>query len=86
MCMSTELTDRAITRVVPRIIRPCFLGAFFYFLIPTNGGLNKMKASEIRSKWLTFFESKGHKIEPSASLVPHNDPSLALDQCWHGAA
>ena len=35
-----------------------------------------MKASEIRSKWLTFFESKGHKIEPSASLVPHNDPSL----------
>lgn len=35
-----------------------------------------MKASEIRSKWLKFFESKGHKIEPSASLVPHNDPSL----------
>ncbi|WP_238654303.1 alanine--tRNA ligase [Paenibacillus piscarius] len=35
-----------------------------------------MKASEIRSKWLQFFESKNHKIEPSASLVPHNDPSL----------
>ncbi|MFD1177031.1 alanine--tRNA ligase [Paenibacillus puldeungensis] len=35
-----------------------------------------MKASEIRSKWLQFFASKGHKIEPSASLVPHNDPSL----------
>ncbi|RJX41368.1 alanine--tRNA ligase [Paenibacillus pinisoli] len=35
-----------------------------------------MKASEIRSKWLQFFEEKGHKIEPSASLVPHNDPSL----------
>ncbi|KGE18642.1 alanine--tRNA ligase [Paenibacillus wynnii] len=35
-----------------------------------------MKASEIRSKWLEFFESKGHKVEPSASLVPHNDPSL----------
>lgn len=35
-----------------------------------------MKSSEIRSKWLKFFESKGHKIEPSASLVPHNDPSL----------
>lgn len=35
-----------------------------------------MKASEIRSKWLDFFASKGHKIEPSASLVPHNDPSL----------
>ncbi|MEK4512368.1 alanine--tRNA ligase [Paenibacillus anaericanus] len=35
-----------------------------------------MKSSEIRSKWLQFFASKGHKIEPSASLVPHNDPSL----------
>ncbi|GGA41615.1 alanine--tRNA ligase [Paenibacillus physcomitrellae] len=35
-----------------------------------------MKASEIRSKWLQFFASKGHSIEPSASLVPHNDPSL----------
>lgn len=35
-----------------------------------------MKASEIRAKWLAFFESKGHAIEPSASLVPHNDPSL----------
>lgn len=35
-----------------------------------------MKASEIRSKWLEFFATKGHKIEPSASLVPHNDPSL----------
>ncbi|MEC0241296.1 alanine--tRNA ligase [Paenibacillus dokdonensis] len=35
-----------------------------------------MKASEIRSKWLEFFASKGHKIEPSSPLVPHNDPSL----------
>ncbi|TVY12055.1 alanine--tRNA ligase [Paenibacillus cremeus] len=35
-----------------------------------------MKAADIRSKWLKFFESKGHKIEPSAPLVPHNDPSL----------
>ncbi|QDH20047.1 alanine--tRNA ligase [Saccharibacillus brassicae] len=35
-----------------------------------------MNASEIRSKWLQFFEQKGHHIEPSAPLVPHNDPSL----------
>lgn len=35
-----------------------------------------MKASDIRRKWLEFFAEKGHKIEPSASLVPHNDPSL----------
>jgi alanyl-tRNA synthetase len=35
-----------------------------------------MKASEIRQKWLDFFASKKHRIEPSAPLVPHNDPSL----------
>lgn len=35
-----------------------------------------MKASEIRAKWLEFFAEKGHHIEPSAPLVPHNDPSL----------
>lgn len=35
-----------------------------------------MKASEIRRKWLDFFAGKNHKIESSASLVPHNDPSL----------
>jgi alanyl-tRNA synthetase len=37
---------------------------------------NEMKAAEIRQKWLDFFAGKGHKIEPSAPLVPHNDPSL----------
>jgi alanyl-tRNA synthetase len=40
------------------------------------GGKQMMKASEIRQKWLDFFAEKGHNIEPSASLVPHNDPSL----------
>jgi len=35
-----------------------------------------MKSSVIRQKWLDFFHSKGHRIEPSAPLVPHNDPSL----------
>jgi alanyl-tRNA synthetase len=35
-----------------------------------------MKSSEIRQKWLDFFASKQHKIEPSAPLVPYNDPSL----------
>jgi alanyl-tRNA synthetase len=46
------------------------------FSIPFEEAEPFMKASEIRSKWLEFFASKGHKIEPSASLVPHNDPSL----------
>jgi len=34
-----------------------------------------MKSSEIREKYLKFFEKRGHKIIPSASLVPENDPS-----------
>lgn len=37
-----------------------------------------MKANEIRRKFLHFFEEKGHRIEPSASLVPVDDPSLLL--------
>lgn len=35
-----------------------------------------MKANEIRRKYLDFFQEKGHKVEPSASLVPFEDPSL----------
>ena len=35
-----------------------------------------MESSEIRSKFLKFFEQRGHKIIPSASLVPENDPSV----------
>lgn len=38
--------------------------------------MQSLKAAEIRERWLRFFASKGHRVEPSASLVPHNDPSL----------
>jgi len=34
-----------------------------------------MQSNEIRSKFLKFFENRGHAIIPSASLVPLNDPS-----------
>jgi alanyl-tRNA synthetase len=38
-----------------------------------------MKANEIRQTYLSFFEERGHKIVPSASLVPSvHDPSVLL--------
>ncbi len=35
-----------------------------------------MTSKEIRSTFLNFFEERGHRIVPSSSLVPHDDPSL----------
>lgn len=35
-----------------------------------------MTAKELRKKYLEFFKSKGHKVVPSASLVPENDPTV----------
>ena len=35
-----------------------------------------MKAIEIRNKYLNYFKSKGHKVIPSAPLIPENDPSV----------
>ena len=40
--------------------------------------MQKMGLNEIRSKFLNFFESKGHYAAKSASLVPHNEKSLLL--------
>lgn len=37
-----------------------------------------MKSSDIREKFLKFFESKGHSIVRSSSLVPGNDPTMLL--------
>ena len=35
-----------------------------------------MKTAQIRQKFLDFYVSKGHTVEPSSSLVPHNDKTL----------
>lgn len=40
--------------------------------------MNKYGINELRKSFLEFFESKGHLVAPSYSLVPKNDPSLLL--------
>ncbi len=35
-----------------------------------------MKVLEIRNKYLNFFKNHGHKVIPSAPLIPENDPSV----------
>src|SRR5690554_8097695 len=35
-----------------------------------------MTSQEIRKTWLNYFKDKGHAIEPSASLIPVDDPTL----------
>ncbi len=38
-----------------------------------------MQSSEIRNRFLKFFEKRGHAIIPSSSLVPENDPSVLFN-------
>lgn len=38
--------------------------------------MKNLTGSQIRKMYLDFFKEKGHAIEPSAPLVPHDDPSL----------
>ena len=40
---------------------------------------DKMTAIELRNKYLKFFEKHGHKIIPSAPLIPENDPSVLFN-------
>lgn len=38
--------------------------------------MKMLTSVEIRNIWLNFFKERGHMIEPGASLVPNNDPTL----------
>ena len=38
--------------------------------------MKKLNSEQLRETYLKFFESKGHTIIPSASLIPENDPSV----------
>lgn len=77
-----------IIRVVPRVSsRPCpGMGAFLFALKSVTNisftineevfCLKQLSGSEVRKLFLDFFQEKGHAVEPSAPLVPHDDPSL----------
>lgn len=38
--------------------------------------MKQLTGNQVRQMFLDYFESKGHMIEPGASLVPNNDPTL----------
>ncbi|QIL46426.1 alanine--tRNA ligase [Vagococcus coleopterorum] len=38
--------------------------------------MKKLTSSQVRQMFLDFYQEKGHAVEPSASLVPVNDPTL----------
>jgi len=41
--------------------------------------IKHLSSSDIRARFLAFFEKRGHAILPSASLVPENDPSVLFN-------
>lgn len=42
--------------------------------------MKTLTSAQVRQMFLDFFKEKGHAVEPSASLVPHDDPTLFVDQ------
>ncbi len=38
-----------------------------------------METSNLKDKYLKFFESKGHKVIPSAPIIPENDPTCLFN-------
>ncbi len=38
--------------------------------------MKQLTSSQVRSMFLEYFKENGHMVEPGASLVPHNDPTL----------
>jgi alanyl-tRNA synthetase len=40
--------------------------------------MEPMQSSEIRQRFLDFFVERDHRLYPSSSLIPHNDPTVLL--------
>ena len=43
---------------------------------PERGAITRMNSSEIRQRFLQYFERNGHAVRPSSTLVPGDDPTL----------
>ncbi len=42
----------------------------------------KISSQQLRDTYLRYFESKWHKVVPSASLIPENDPTTLFTGSW----
>lgn len=74
-----SLCARTITWVVPRLKSSQFLGRFFCCKNSEWNGVILMKlytSHEIRTKFIRFFQAKGHEVISSASVIPDNDPKV----------
>jgi alanyl-tRNA synthetase len=40
--------------------------------------MERMQSSEVRQRFLDFFVERDHRLYPSSSLIPHNDPTVLL--------
>jgi alanyl-tRNA synthetase len=49
---------------------------YFVQTIPVEVPILQMTASELRRRYLKFFQEKGHAVIPSASLIPQLDPTV----------
>ncbi len=58
--------------------RVFYVPGLFQELFLFYGGkqMKKLTGNQVRQLFLEYFASHGHMIEPSASLIPHNDPTL----------
>ena len=59
--------------MVPRPKRS-FVLRVLYFV--EENSMKKLTGSEIRSRWISFFEGKGHRYIPGVNLIPQGDKSL----------
>ena len=58
--------------MVPRFKSFLLRNGFFIL----GGYYEKLTGNQTRALFLEYFKKQGHMVEPSASLIPHDDPTL----------